>query len=1082
MGNPYPADIAARACNLAERIRIVDALGDPRPGAAAELDPFDTWKIERTSAKLADRLRRQPQPGSAAAPAGLDQADYTRILTAYRLHELHLPHADDSVRRVFTDLHADWLPTYQAALDTYDHAPAADPDAPWRAPDTYYGRLATACEPFLLELGRRLESARDRNPAARSGLVDRRVVADLQNHLLDRFDLHLAWAVEAEGNVHCARTGLDKAAATEADYLAFLDTAFADGAAYHSFYLRYPVLGRWLAHVTRLLADYGAHLIDRLCADAADLSAAFFESPITRFRALTLGHSDPHAGAQQVAFVQVDLDNGRTGSLVYKPRSIAAEAAVQDLLTRIRESGAVDFATRAVLDRGAYGYEAAIPAGRNRVGATADVDRVYRQLGGYLALFYVLGGGDLHFENILVADGNAYVCDCETVLGARPEGQIEGSGTLLDSVFNTGLLEWPRPAVGADGAAAMNISGYAGGTAYEMPIAVPRVSGPRMTFAASVTHEEGVRVAPTPANRVFLGDHLVDPGDHADAITTGFSRVYDWFRQWPDRTAQHVADAFSGATLRFINRATQVYAQALLSARHPKALADPLEVDLLARVVRAAPRVWDTHGVLAECELQSLWRMDIPLFTVGAHDRRLVHDHTTAVASYLAQSPVQGAAERIRRLSPENRTQQRHYIAAGLSAGEISSPSFVTAARGQAERIGLRLCDQLRDPGAPAPWTSYRLDNGTPVEADIEADLYLGSAGIALFLAYLDHLTPDPRVRAAAERALHHALAHADDHRRIGAFTGTGGLVYLLTHLHHLWGDPALLDRAVRLTAGLGDRIEADPHLDILGGAAGLIPVLLGLAAAADGAGLTEAVRCADHLLRRARDNGDTLSWPQQGADPTQLDLTGFTHGAAGMGWALIQLGVRIDRPDYIAAGRRAFAYESYHFDPTAQDWYDLRTFGGGVVRENRHYANAWCNGAAGIGLSRISAWDLLGRDDDLLLREAGIALAATVRNFPRLMNDTLCHGRSGNAELLLRYGRLHDDPAFQLEANVQVQNQWRTFDEARHGITGDSTDFFPGLMLGISGMGMHFLRLAAPDRVPSVLLLDPPATDSAKG
>src|SRR4051812_42362057 len=37
-----------------------------------------------------------------------------------------------------------------------------------------------------------------------------------------------------------------------------------------------------------------------------------------------------------------------------------------------------------------------------------------------------------------------------------------------------------------------------------------------------------------------------------------------------------------------------------------------------------------------------------------------------------------------------------------------------------------------------------------------------------------------------------------------------------------------------------------------------------------------------------------------------------------------------------------------------------------------------------------------------LLLREAHQALAATIRNFPRLMNDSLCHGRTGNAELFL--------------------------------------------------------------------------------
>ena len=47
---------------------------------------------------------------------------------------------------------------------------------------------------------------------------------------------------------------------------------------------------------------------------------------------------------------------------------------------------------------------------------------------------------------------------------------------------------------------------------------------------------------------------------------------------------------------------------------------------------------------------------------------------------------------------------------------------------------------------------------------------------------------------------------------------------------------------------------------------------------------------------------------------------------------------------------------------------------------------------------------------------------------------------------------------------------------DAENGVAdgGFSPGFFPGLMLGLSGFGMHFLRLARPDRVPSVLLLDP--------
>src|SRR5262249_32922965 len=153
-------------------------------------------------------------------------------------------------------------------------------------------------------------------------------------------------------------------------------------------------------------------------------------------------------------------------------------------------------------------------------------------------------------------------------------------------------------------------------------------------------------------------------------------------------------------------------------------------------------------------------------------------------------------------------------------------------------------------------------------------------------------------------------------------------------------------------------------------------------------------------------------SWPRSDPGEAVANLTGFSHGAAGIGWALIQLGSLVDDPVYIDAGRRAFAYEARHFDEAEQDWYDLRTSPGGARPDGTLFANAWCTGAAGIGLSRIASWATLGGDDELLLREAHQALAATMRNFPRLMNDTLCHGRTGNAELFLRFAVQRDEPA----------------------------------------------------------------------
>lgn len=1057
MNPTYPADIAARAANLAERIEIVSAL-EPPP-VLPPLTAFESRQMDRLVTRLAARLG--PDAARRHGMSGSTDSALRGILSTYRAHEQDLTGTDGRLGPALANLHKDWLPTYTAALDGFD--PLASPEAGWRESGVYYGRLATACEPFLFELGRRLADETP-GPAIR---VDPRVVEDFQGHLLDRFELALAWAVETDAKVYCATHGIDAARAGQPEYRKYLDETFADAASYHQFYLEFPVLGRWLAHVTGLLAEHGRELIGRLSADAQAVGAAFFTEPVTAVRSVRLGRSDPHAGARGVAIVDVELASGAVVPVVYKPRSVTSEAALRDLLARLRGDGVLDFADRGVLPRAGYGYEALIPSGRNRVGTEEQARRVYAELGGYLAIFYILGGGDLHLENVLVADCHAFICDCETVLGALPEGKPHSPSTLMDSVFNTGLIEWPTTAPGSR----MRVSGYSGGAAFELPGAVPRVDG-RLTFQASVTHRRGVRVEPGAANRVFIGDRLTEPGEFTDAIRSGFDRVYRWFQRDPERAIECVRGLFADTEVRFVNWSTQVYEQLLQAARHPKCLMEPLETDLLFSTVRTFPRNWDRRGVLPEWELAAMWRRDIPLFSARADGNRLTHDHAGETEAKLAKTPLEFAADRITRLSAANRARQHQYIAAALSGGDVTSPEFASTCLEQASRVGERLCAMLREPGAPAPWTSYRIGADGRTEVDIEADLHLGSAGVALFLAYLNDLDPRPEFIRAARRALDHALA-TWDRRRIGTFAGLGGMIYLLTHLHHLWGERDLLDRAVRLADDLSPRISEDRHLDIFHGVAGLIPVLLGLARAT-GHGLEQAHQCAAHLLRQAEADGQTLSWPGQDTGAAQANLTGFSHGAGGIGWALIALGADSGRPDYISAGRRAFTYEARHFDQGEQDWYDLRAIPGGRAYGGRHYANAWCNGAAGIGLSRIDAWALLGKDDDDLLTEAYQALSATMRNFSRLGNESLCHGRSGNAELFLRFAALKDQPAFRLEANVQARSLWGSLDEAK---AGEQAGFFPGLMLGLAGFGMHLLRLARPGDIPSVLLLDPPPT-----
>ncbi|MCC2276111.1 DUF4135 domain-containing protein [Streptomyces sp. ET3-23] len=457
MGCTDPLDLAARASNLAERLQAVTALGGPRalPGAAESLDALDRWKIRNLAGKLADKFHQESL--HRAEPPQHTQDELTTLLTAFRCLERNLHQADDTVRGTLRALHDAWLPTYEAALDFHEQHPGEA--AARRARDEHYGRLAKACEPFLLHLGHSLRAVCAEHP-----MLSEQLAENVQDHFLDRFELALAWAVEADAKVHCAEAGIDADSATTEDYLRYLDETFADSAAYHRFYLKYPVLGRWLAHTTALLIAHGRELFQSLAQDAEAIADEFFGERITAFTALRLGDSDPHAGGRTVARITAELADGGVREFFHKPRSVRSEAALQELLGRLADDGVLGFATRPVLPRDGYGYEALIPPGRNHVDTPEQAARIYEELGGLLAVFYVLGGSDLHFENVIIADGHAFVCDAETLLGVRPQGRAHSEGTLLDSVFKTGLLEWPRAERPAGEAAAeMRISGYTGG-------------------------------------------------------------------------------------------------------------------------------------------------------------------------------------------------------------------------------------------------------------------------------------------------------------------------------------------------------------------------------------------------------------------------------------------------------------------------------------------------------------------------------------------------------------------------------------------------------------------------------------------
>jgi lantibiotic biosynthesis protein len=406
--------------------------------------------------------------------------------------------------------------------------------------------------------------------------------------------------------------------------------------------------------------------------------------------------------------------------------------------------------------------------------------------------------------------------------------------------------------------------------------------------------------------------------------------------------------------------------------------------------------------------------------------------------------------------------------------------------------VGRRLCRDALWDGERCNWLGDSMEyvDGAwrVVHRALGPDLYGGTIGIALFLATLHRLTAEPLFRATAQGAIAHALSRAQEISpagRIAFYAGWTGIAHVLAAAGEAFEDAALTDKAYELIVAATRELGAGSGLDVVGGAAGAIPALINLRRRGGPDDLLSmAARLGDHLLTTARKSDAGWSWNTLEGQ-TSRDPTGFSHGVAGIAWALLELSAATGSAQFRDAAERGFAYERQWFSKEHENWPDFRAIAttpasGGAPS----YAVAWCHGAPGIGLSRLRAFELVG--GDVMRQEAEAAIRTTTRVLHHASQApqsdfTLCHGRGGNAELLIYAGEaLGDETARSGAAAVGRQG----IDVFRRndlpwpcGVPGGGET--PNLLVGLAGIGYFYLRLYDPVDVPSVLIIRPPAAEA---
>jgi type 2 lantibiotic biosynthesis protein LanM len=850
----------------------------------------------------------------------------------------------------------------------------------------------------------------------------------------------------------------------------------------------YPTLESRTGRVVSNQADAALAFARRWAADRGSLEV-LLGRPAGTLTGLGFGAGDSHRGGFTVA--TLDCEGGR---LVYKPRPVKADLALAGLIADLEAGLGEPLPIRVADTVGFEDHGWAAFVEHVYASDRTELALFYAGIGQWLAVMRLLGGTDIHAENLIAHRGSPVVVDCETLftpdVAPAPTGLGEAADLAERLVAGTVLASGLLPGRG-QGLGWRGIDTSAAGS---LPGQQPMVMAPDIIGVGT----DEARMGTSPVTLPPAQNHpAAEPAlaEFWPEVLAGFDRLSGHLRELDSRgELRPLLARFEDCPVRVVVRQTEVYAELARMLWHPVSLHKEEEArehgrDLLARMGGKVATAPDDPAVI-EAEIDELMVGDIPFFTTLAREGVL-----TGPAGVRWLEPRNLVDEAWRSWRGADLALERNYIRMALVSayvnegwmpdendrlwpGEARHGDLERRRRRQAAAIMERLRDTaIRGEDGTATWVAPTLTPAGWAVRPLDPDLYAGNSGAALLAgAYLRETEAgraDPvegldalfagllASLAAVEEIQLKGLENGGLVRppTPGAYLGLGSRLWTRLVLWDWRLDASGLERAERLARQIPPAAAAADVDDLLEGKAGAIPPLLALARRTGDPAWTEMARAmGDALCEAARPRDGGAVW----LDPRFPEgLGGMAHGVTGVGWALFQLAAATGEARYRETAEAAFAFEDSLFDEKERNWRDLRML-------DLPTATAWCHGSVGIGLARLDLDPALA--DPATARSLRCAAAAT-RRLGLGWSHCACHGDLGAWELLDRAIALGEGPEG-LTREALMASILTALE--RHGpVCGLVRDaLVPGLLPGIGGVAYQLLRWHPESDLPSILTL----------
>lgn len=810
---------------------------------------------------------------------------------------------------------------------------------------------------------------------------------------------------------------------------------------------------------------------DRLCDGKEFLRAVRVDASV----------SDSHKRGKTVAIIK--LDNQK--EIVYKPRTLSTESAYQDFIFEVSKGCRYQLKKIGIVNRDEYGWEEFVKA--YHCNSMEEIKRYYYRFGILIFVNYILNANDLHVENVIAMGEYPMVIDAETILDNKKQYPAQNARMVIsdrihESVLYSGLL--PHYRFRRKGKA-VNMSAINGREGEEYPILVPMVKD---AGTSDMHYEYGHPFTKANHNLARLNREFIEPHKFMKEICDGFRGSYQYVLEHKKEMIDCIK-IFKGLKVRHLIQDTQRYSMLLHTSFHPYFMQDGKDRNLLLGCLYKSYQDIQGDEKLVKMEINDMLHMDIPYFYLDTSKKALYGSDDSVVQEYFEKTSFEHLNEKIHNMTEKEMEDQVRFIKITLTdldecEKDMAIRNFTAAGHmvqkdhNNVEKSIKKIADILFD---TAVWGNDRTDvNWLGITSigqrgntawniqPLSNYLYDGIAGIAIFFRALSHVCKEDRYAPICDAIENNLFSYTDEMLGIddqenessGVFSGESGIIYVYQILYQLTKDEKYLEYAKKHSIIIKKIVNHDNEFDIIYGNAGAILVMLNLYEITKEREYLDLAYVTGELLMKGqiKSGKDKGGWIGAGS---QKALSGFSHGAAGIIYALSKLWKETKDKRLLEAIENGLLFERSLYHSKYGNWIDRRERTEEELKKYSCFMTAWCHGAAGILLGRTKIYNILPETLRERIKEEITAAFETTVHSGFHNNDCLCHGNLGNTEILLEHSDVfHDDHTANYCKNIRneiaedICNE--RYDSGRAYLYGYQ---IPGFMTGLAGMGYSLLR-----------------------